>query len=71
MTPETDPAHGGKIGCENCTSLEIIGISDGDSIGYWQCRSCGHEWPRAGFFAEQARKNIDRDRIAEKERSKP
>ena len=35
-----------------------IGISDGDSVGYWKCPDCKHTWARGGYFAEQARKNI-------------
>lgn len=39
----------------------VIGISDGDSVGYWMCPDCGHQWDREGSaFAAQARKNIDR-----------
>lgn len=38
----------------------VIGVGDGDSIGYWKCPDCGHEWERNdSAFAEQARKNID------------
>lgn len=64
----TDPHHCGKIGCEKCASFDIIGVSDGDSIGYWKCRSCGHEWERLGYFAEQARRNIDRMRAEDRSR---
>jgi hypothetical protein len=39
-----------------------IGISDGDSVGFWKCPECYHEWPREGGSAEQARRNILRDR---------
>jgi len=40
-----------------------IGISDGDSVGYWKCPDCGHQWNRTGSaFAKQARRNIDRQR---------
>jgi ribosomal protein L37AE/L43A len=45
-----------------CEPSNIIGISDGDSIGYWQCRTCGHEWERGGYFAKLARRNIDQMR---------
>ena len=58
----TEPNHGGKIGCIKCSSLDVIGLSDGDSIGYWKCRTCEHEWERDGYLAEIARRNIDQMR---------
>lgn len=38
----------------------LIGISDGDSVGFWKCPDCGHQWDRAGACAAQARTNIER-----------
>lgn len=38
----------------------VIGISDGDSVGYWRCPDCRHEWERDGFLARAARKNLAR-----------
>jgi len=41
----------------------IVGVSDGDSVGYWECTRCGHRWPcDGGRSAEIARDNIDRGR---------
>lgn len=56
MTGESDRG----LTCPTCKSTNVGGISDGDSVGYWSCMDCKHEWPRGGAYAEQARRNIDR-----------
>lgn len=42
----------------------VIGISDGDSVGYWKCSDCHHRWSRTGGQAEMARRNIDKGEMA-------
>jgi len=54
--------------CPKCGSNAICGVSDGDSVGYWSCMECKHEWAREGYYAELARKNIDRWRQQEGKR---
>lgn len=64
MTAASNPRFSRCPSCgEEITDDDVIGISDGDSIGYWQhgrddTTGCGKRWARAGGNAEFARRNI-------------
>lgn len=58
MGESIPPEHWETFGATRFS--RVIGISDGDSVGWWKCPDCKARWERAGWTAEQARRNMER-----------